>query len=585
MMLKRSPLILPSKRSLLWLLLPLPLWQCGGGGASPEPGGQTLPESQRPPGDITVIPPAAGVEIVLNTPADTEQAVSITPVFRVTFDAPLDVSSVSSAQITLAPLTAPLNRSTDRLPVQVTTSDDQQALLITPDTALQNGHRYRLSVANLRFADGSDAPQRSYELFTPRRVIDRREIFGFNEAGEIAVVRLEVYRYTAETLSEIVTYGDPGNDGQWQTTDDAISSLTLINTDNNQETAVTYFDPGPDGTWRTADDQIDNIRQTTFDNEGIAQQQITLIGPGNDGVWQTEDDLPELKIIYDMQGREAERYEFSYSGPTEALIASSYIHTRFDRDSNLSTALSVNAGDDNQFFTSDDIEFTLETEAITDDFFITPAGSILSALSWHPGDDGQWLTGDDNLQSYSRLQQLSEERIATIYQYNEPGADGQWFTDDDPISTVFLKKSRNDRSIGSVILPHYIDPGADGQWLTSDDTIGEYYEHQYDVYDQTRIFTVRYYTDPGEDGTWLNDDDNARSWIREVTNGFQQRTEEEIFTRTPGRDAIVTHRLTLYDYDDQGNLTTITQRRHPGDDGIWNTDDDWITDKTYYRTN
>jgi hypothetical protein len=121
-----------------------------------------------------------------------------------------------------------------------------------------------------------------------------------------------VFDYTANTYegdniaaARSISYGDPGADGKWMTSDDGISSWT-DSTIDARGLSTKYADmlPGADGKMGTADDQVQQMVFQTFDSHGDLVQSETSVGPGADGTYGTSDDLNGSTFVwtYDQTG-------------------------------------------------------------------------------------------------------------------------------------------------------------------------------------------------------------------------------------------------------------------------------------------
>lgn len=149
------------------------------------------------------------------------------------------------------------------------------------------------------------------------------------QTGDDFITQSTTFERDATTLAvtKQITYGGPGTDMMWLTSDDAVANYQTFATDANGMllTRVAFSAKGNDNTWFSPDDvissrqvltydakQCETLREnrngadailnyitTEYDSAGNRTKQTLYTGPGLDGDWHTPDDEIAVARTFD----------------------------------------------------------------------------------------------------------------------------------------------------------------------------------------------------------------------------------------------------------------------------------------------
>ncbi|MBX2798148.1 MAG: Ig-like domain-containing protein [Myxococcales bacterium] len=419
------------------------------------------PTTESPRTEPTPAPrttPAEGPTVVSISPE--EGWINVAPLanVRITFDQPLDESSVSSAQ-------AVLRDGGERiLPVTVML-DRNNTVIVDPDVPLPLDDEITLELSGISSSEGLAAQSVSVGFHTHYGVRVER---GWSETS----ADLRSFDQGLRGPTRIVRFRDPGRDRTWFTDDDLIDYYSESERDDLGRSLGDWFyrEPGADGEWMTADDRVDS--HWTWEYVGDTVTFHLVRDPGDDGVFGTTDDRP------------------GHSYRRTSVYAPHLVRREM--------IYSVQPGPDGVWFTGDDHSANAEVTTFT----VAGQEDEFTAFD-SPGPDRIWLTADDRLSSLRTREHAAPPTEHWQLERSHPGPDGTWRTDDDTIKS--FRRHVLDSIDRTVREETCTDPGEDGVWMTADDTIAEVTVFERDADGLLlREGTTRA---PGPDGIWATPDD------------------------------------------------------------------------------
>jgi len=187
------------------------------------------------------------------------------------------------------------------------------------------------------------------------------------------------------------------------------------------------------------------------------------------------------------------------------------------------------------------------------------------------GADMKPFTGDE---TYGfRQRQLFDVRglLTRRDQVSAPGGDGEWFTGDDASNgyTTF-----DYDAAGRMTGWRELGFGADGLWFTRDDNVVSYGKYVHAANGQRE--SMLYCDGAGTDDTWFTADDSCDSYretYEYARNGLLER--ELYYSNQKVTEYIV------YEYESEGRLKNQLSY-DVGSDGVYDTDDDYVTVEWIY---
>lgn len=279
---------------------------------------------------------------------------------------------------------------------------------------------------------------------------------------------LGVYQYTADQLTRITWYNNPGTDGIWQTTDDAVSSYHDHAPASPDVIYTIYRGAGSDQSWFTNDDDILYYYKPVLDASGATVGIGAFTLPGDDDTWFTDDDFI------------------------------GWLKTENTTGNATQWVMYLSAGTDNDWLTLDDNQ--AYRFALTE----LDANGQRQRHSYFQGVglDGLLFTNDDDLIYYHDYSFDDQSRIAQTIMYSGVGSDGLWYTADDIVHSCKVQ-TRDVNDLPTRTTSYR--PGPDQSCFTSDDVIWGYHD---DAFDSANLLiqSDSYYL-PGADNTWFSLDD------------------------------------------------------------------------------
>jgi hypothetical protein len=242
------------------------------------------------------------------------------------------------------------------------------------------------------------------------------------------------YIWEGDQLIRRENLGGPGADGDWFTNDEPLIGwfTSVDEADGGADTE--YGDPGPDETWMTNDDVVTSVGWYELDADGNQTSLVQIQGAGPDEELYTEDDEGfALTYVYDENGWSTEGRTIVAAGADGDWLTNDDVvsdRTTFELDLEAHTLegrVYVGAGGDETWGTGDDVLGRFESTNLV----AKQLGGRTVAVE--AGDDGDMFTSDDLEQGYHeeiRDESGARTRVITCV---DPGPDGDWFTSDDPI--------------------------------------------------------------------------------------------------------------------------------------------------------
>lgn len=294
------------------------------------------------------------------------------------------------------------------------TSDDNarsHAEYIYTPTGAQQEYRYYDAGPDQIWNNGDDRIQdmSKYEIDSKGRVTGYSSIdaAGPDQMWGNADDILFGYSKTAYEPKVVrqVYYSAPGNDGQWKTPDDRVTSYQEYQLDDRGfRIGYISYGAGPDQLAKTSDDVVQSWTEQEIDANGTVLDESYHNNAGPDMMWFTADDATAQRVKYDL---DASGYRLGYTYFTAA-------------------------GPDTMWGTSDDI--AAGRQSFTNDAHGLQTTSIGYS---DPGPDGLWGTSDDELGGYQTFTYDQNGQQTDRKYYASPGPDNVWRTGDDRVSSDY----------------------------------------------------------------------------------------------------------------------------------------------------
>lgn len=501
--------------------------------------------------------------VITSSPAQDSIKVSILSSVTVTLNKSINAESVNSTTVKLT--------SGDET-VRGTVSYDAETNTITFEPGwLSYGETYILTLDGVTTPFGKPIFIEAVRFATYVNPVMNSVSYNRNIDGTINSYRVEEFDEQGVPIRS-TTYSNAGDDGEWETSDDVVSSAygyeREINDDGNLvERQIHYVTQGADGQWFTDDDQSDQVNEYWLETTGDEQKYYNITyDAGADFLWQTEDDSVERyslalrTTLSHEQGSDIIEKSVDYSGPgfdglwfTSDDEVSRYFVSNYEQRLNSGTGyefLYIGAGDDGVWFTGDDDVLNAYYQSMDNQ------GSLTISYE-NAGADSIWKTEDDTVSYYRENKTLVQEQdqsTMTSASYDSAGEDGLWFTADDEADSfakqIVDNRDPNHRRTEQI---DYVDSGIDCQLFTDDDMIGMVNINTYDKDDQGEVYLNIAYQGSGDDGQWLTDDDEIGRYRKSVK-------------------------------DAEGNRVHSIEASDSGVDGVWFTDDDVLDRLVEYDT-
>jgi hypothetical protein len=190
------------------------------------------------------------------------------------------------------------------------------------------------------------------------------------------------------------------------------------------------------------------------------------------------------------------------------------------------------------------------------------------------GPDRAWDDSDDVVGMVFKST-YTNDRVATIAQYNDPGPDGMWGTSDD--APVALSSYAYDGSGRMTRLISANSAGPDGVWGTADDPIAAWWVFRYPGPAALPSWLIMY-NDPGPDRTWGDADDIGSQSI--FSQSGTTGSTRLVIHGSPGADHVWGNDddivQSILDVACDASGRSITTYVDPGADHVWGTADDTI---------
>ncbi len=437
--------------------------------------------------------------VVSTAPVAGATMVEIYAPITVTFDEPLDPTTVTpkSFELTVATYPTPLD-------VDVTYDAAARTVRLHPIRALGHGLVYRVKIST----SVTDVAGNTFggEQFKFAPIVNGLTRIVTRDPSNNAITGWTRYRWNA-TGYALVQYTASGPDGVWLSADDAASTHYEYTYAQGSADAVRFLGPGTDNVFDTADDVVQGLSRYEYDGDGRSSGTSYFFQAGADGVWGTSDDLLNQYTTVTWDAADHLRQSKTVLGrgvdgqwrtPDDGV--STFTTNTFDAAGDPTRTVEANAGLDGLAETSDDVvsSYTLTT--------YDSNHAIATRTSYSgPGVDLVWFTADDVIQFAQRFDLAGQRLWAGAYQFSSAGADGIWRTADDVVSahSTFTWNGHGQNTS----LTTFAAPGGDGAWDTADDVISSYTTTTYDVTGRTTDYRV--VSGPGTDGTWHTADDRV----------------------------------------------------------------------------
>jgi hypothetical protein len=555
-------------RAALLLLLAFTLPGCGGGsspenvagtpdtGSTPPPAAPATPDPVTPDDDASAEP--APEDAPFEARLVTDEELSPLDPFTVEFNQPVDSDDFQNT-VMLRGLV-----SNEVVPLDLVESEADQLFTLKPRYPLTAGSQYVLDMDVAETAqqqgkvDGSNVSSAKTSPVKPLPPVIvtapslTKSIAFYDDDGAVDYFLEYRYHETGKVWMTTIYYSGPGLDDDWTETDDnPISTVyTRELLSGNSYLKTKYVGSGLNGIWDFGgDDEIGFIELVQASGLPGFPSSITSEGPGVDGEWFTADDGHYMLGMrrFDVSSRE----------------------------------------------------------------LVTISGAVTTLPALGPGEDGDWFTGDDRIEEYSRHQFDSRLKLVSIETFRRgrgEGDDGIWFTEDDEWTS---KVEREYDDLGRLSdVKKYFPPGPfdDGIKLVEHKNYryeGDEKQYRYLVsHDKETGEIVSYismernedgviwrngvYLSAGLDKTWFTSDDSTAHFSERVFNADGTNRQAWSFSHVGGDGLPYTgdenvSSLTLFEYDEKGRLLEDRYFTGPGDNGIWNTDDDHMSSwDTYY---
>lgn len=460
-----------------------------------EPPSDEDPSTETPPAEEPPLEePPAEQPPVEDSPA--EEPVPEEPVGALTLDPEIaakgvapngDIALVSDRPLNATSVSTSIELrdagTTETVPSSVTYEAATQSITITPTGTFDAEKHYAVHVKGARDTNGNAVEVSGQSVTRVKQRVYSRTTL-YNEEGTAPDFASHYSRVPGSNEALRIYYNGPGQDGVWHEGEDDISSYEkTLYLPDNVETVFIFNGPGEGEVWFDDNDVVERAWRYRYMPDGRVMERLQTENAGEDGEYFTSDDHYRVG-------------EFKAYDESERHVLSLYRSVSFPEERRL------NPGADGKWLTGDDGGFIYYRYQHDTDGRLTRKTAFSSV---HPGLDDIAFNGDDRVLNYTDFLYDDTGRLAETHSYFDAGPNQVWFDEDDDASSL-EKHVRTD----TFARKEFWNAGADDRANTNDDWLSSYHYREYD--ELGRLSRTGTYDWKGSDGVWHTADDEPFSW-------------------------------------------------------------------------